>query len=577
MKVNPDEIFFDTVRKSVRRLFPSLLIISCVVNLLLLVSAIYMLQVYDRVLSTGSLDTLAWLTLAALFAIVVYGALEQVRRIILGRASFWVESELSEPVLRKTMSDRLAGRNTDAGLPDIAALRSFLGGDAILAFFDAPWTPIFIAFIWLLHPGLGVLAVGSAVTLFLLALVNDMVTRQPQKEIAGRLRRSDAQAQQFAESGETISPLGMSGSLLGNWRAFQRETRHRSQDLKEKTSAIASTSRALRLALQVMILGLGAYYVLQGALTPGGMIAASIILGRALAPIERSIGAWQSFISARNATARLRGLFGGAKPHQYAVKLPRPSGRLQVENLYCLAPVSGEPILQDISFALDPGDTLVIFGPSGSGKSTLCRLLVGAWKPVRGNVRLDGADVNVWDPEDLGPYLGYLPQNVELFPGTVAQNIARMRDVDDAVILKAAMDAGVHDLILRLPDGYETDVGVHGSRISGGQRQRLGLARALLGDPSLVVLDEPSSNLDQAGEAALTEALVRLKDMGRTVVVVTHRPVGLRSADKVLVLNEGVVAAFGPREQVLQIRGQAPAGERVRRTRIQPVSSRVAE
>lgn len=577
MKASSDANFFDMVRKSVRRLFPSLLVVSCVVNLLLLVSAIYMLQVYDRVLSTGSLDTLAWLTLAALFAIGVYGVLDQVRRTILGRASYWVESELSEPVLRKAMEQRLGGRNPEAGLPDVAALRSFLGGDAILAFFDAPWTPVFIAFIWVLHPGLGILAIGSAVALFLFALVNDLVTRRPQREIAGRLRRSDAQAQQFVESGETIGPLGMGKALLGNWRAFQTETRQKDRELKEKTSRIVSASRALRLALQVMILGLGAYYVLQGALTAGGMIAASIILGRALAPIERSIGAWQSFVSARGATARLRKLFDGATALPPAVKLPRPSGRVQVENLYCLSPTSGEPILQDISFALDPGETLVIFGPSGSGKSTLCRLLVGAWKPARGHVRLDGADVSVWDSEDLGPYLGYLPQNVELFPGTVAQNIARMRETDDAVILKAAMDAGVHDLILRLPDGYETDVGVHGGRISGGQRQRLGLARALVGDPALLVLDEPSSNLDQAGEAALAEALVRLKENGRTVVVVTHRPVGLRSADKVLVLNEGAVAAFGPREQVLQIRGQAQVGEPVRRTQFQPVGSAVAE
>ena len=561
MGTKPETNRIDALRHALRRLFPSLLAVSCLVNLLLLVSAIYMLQVYDRVLSSASVDTLFWLTLAALGALVVYGVMEQVRRLILGRASYWIEAELSEPVLREAMSERLEGANPKAGLGDVAALRGFLGGDSALAFLDAPWSPVFIAFIWVLHPGLGMLALLSAAVLFVFALMNDFLTRNPQKSIMTELRNSERAAQQYVDSGETISPLGMGNAVLGRWKGHQIETRGKYQILKEKTAAIISASRAVRMAFQVMMLGLGAYFVLQGAMTAGGMIAASIILGRALAPIERSIGAWQSFVSARASLVRLHDLFDDAATTRSSLKLPRPEGRLQVEDLYCIAPGSDQRILESINFSIEPGETLAVIGPSGSGKSTLCRLLVGAWKPVRGHVRLDGADVSRWSPEDLGPHLGYLPQTVELFPGTVAENIARMRDVSDNEIIRAAKRAGVHDLILRLPQGYETDVGAHGGRISGGQRQRLGLARALLGTPALVVLDEPSSNLDQAGDAALAAALVRLKSEGCTIVIVSHRPAGLQSADKVLALSDGCVAKFGPRDEVLKVRSQPPAAQ----------------
>lgn len=548
----------DTVQKSVRRLNPSLLLTTFVVNLLLLVSAIYMLQVYDRVLSSGSLDTLIWLTIAAFGALAIYGVLEHVRRLILGRASYWIETALGEPVLRKAMADRLAGKTPVAGLGDVAALRQFYGGDAKLAFLDAPWTPAFIAFIWLIHPGLGMLAIFSAVVLFALALTNDLLTRSPQKKLSGDLRQNEIRARSVVESGETIVPLGMGDALLNRWKTNQVAARQEYQGLREITSRLLSASKALRLVFQVMILGLGAYFVLQGTLTAGGMIAASIILGRALAPVERSISAWQSFVSARSAKARLHEMFSDAPEKGNAVSLPRPKGLLEVEGVYCLAPGSGEPILEDVSFRIEPGETMAIIGPSGSGKSTLCRLLVGAWAPARGHVRLDGANVSAWDPSDMGQYIGYLPQQVELFPGTVAENIARMQDAEDQQIIAAAKAAGVHDLILRLPQGYETDVGIHGGRISGGQRQRLGLARALFGDPAFVVLDEPSSNLDQSGDAALTEALKHLKQSGRTVVLVSHRAVGMRSADKVLVMSQGTVSAFGARDQILKVQNASP-------------------
>ena len=552
MEVQPS--LFATAMSVIRRQTPALFLFSCLVNLLLLVSAIYMLQVYDRVLSSGSMDTLLWLTVAALAAIAIYGMLEQARRLILGRISYWLESELSGPVIRRSMQARLTDAGPEAGLKDIADLRGFIGGEGVLAFLDAPWAPVFIGFIWLVHPALGTLAVAGAVILFVGALANDVLTRTPQQKVGIALRRSHTAAQQYVDSAETITPLGMTGAVLARWQERQRGARADQQRLAETTAAILSTSRALRIGLQVMILGLGAYYVLQGDLTPGAMIAASIILGRALAPIERSIGAWRSFISARTAYRNLECLFAAARaPAAEAVRLPRPEGRLALENVHYLAPQSRDPILKNISFHLEPGQTCAIIGPSGSGKSSLCRLVVGTWNPSHGHVRLDGAEVSAWEPEDLGQYLGYLPQQVELFPGTVAENIARLREVDSAEVIGAAKLAGVHELVLRLPDGYQTDVGLHGSRISLGQRQRLGLARALFGDPSLIVLDEPNSNLDSEGDLALMKALIHLKERGRTVLLVTHQAAALQTADKLLVVKEGSVATFGDRDQVLKM------------------------
>jgi len=538
---------------AIRRQAPALIGFSFLANLLLLVSAIYMLQVYDRVLASGSIDTLLWLTVVALAAIAIYGLFEQARRLILGRIGSWLEGELSGPVIRRSMEARLAGASAEAGLKDVADLRGFVGGDGILAFLDAPWTPVFIAFVWLLHPVLGMLATAGAVVLFGGALANDLVTRVQQQRIAATLRHSQAAAHRYVDSAETIAPLGMTGTVLARWQASRRNAHAEQQRLAERTAAIANFSRAFRLALQVLILGLGAYYVLEGQLTAGGMIAGSIILSRALSPIERSISAWRSFVSARAAHRNLKRLFGAAEPAAKSVRLPRPQGRLAVQGLHYLVPQSRDPIINNVTFELEPGQTCAIVGPSGSGKSSLCRLLVGAWKPSNGHVRLDGADVSAWDREDLGQYIGYLPQQIEIFPGTVAENIARLQEVDSAQVIAAAKLAGVHEMILRLPDGYQTDVGLHGNRISLGQRQRLGLARALFGDPSLIVLDEPNSNLDGEGDQALIRALTHLKREGRTVLIVTHQPMPLQLANMILVLKEGSVAMYNTRDEVLKV------------------------
>ncbi|TXL73752.1 type I secretion system permease/ATPase [Vineibacter terrae] len=530
---------------------PALVVFSFLVNLLLLVSAIYMLQVYDRVLSSGSLDTLVWLTAAALAAMVVYGLLEHVRRLMLGRIGYWLETELSGPVIRRTMQARLAGTKTDASLRDVGDLRAFMAGEPILAFLDAPWAPVFIGLLWFLHPALGVLATAGAAVLFLAALTNDLLTRKRQQRSAAILRASQTSVAHYVENAETISALGMTGAVIGRWQERQREAGAEQQRLAETTAAIGNVSRALRLALQTMILGLGAYYVLQGQLTSGGMVAGSIILGRALAPVERSIAAWRGLVAAAAARRNLDRLFGPAEIARDPFPLPRPQGWLAVQSLHYTAPQSQHPVLKSITFALEPGQVCAVVGPSGAGKSTLCRLIVGAWKPAYGHIRLDGAEVSTWHSEDLGQYIGYLPQQVVLFPGSVAQNIARLRSADSADVIAAARLAGVHEMILRLPDGYETDIGVHGDRISTGQRQRLGLARALFGDPSLIVLDEPNANLDSEGDQALLQTLLALKQKGRTIVIVTHQQRMLQVCDMTLVLMEGQVTGFGKRDDAL--------------------------
>lgn len=543
---------FDDCMSQIRRQMLPLGIFSLAANLLLLVSSIYMLQVFDRVLSSGSVDTLVWLTVAAVFAIAVYGVLELARRRLLSRTAAWLDTELAGLVIRRGVEARLAGVQSEAGLPDLQEMRSFLAGDAILAFLDVPWMPIFIAVIWLMHPVLGWLALAGAIILLIVAVGNDLLTRRLLQQSRTALRRNQRGARHYLDNAETVQALGMLGPLLHRWENARRRLRDDTDQASAVTSRLTYLTKCARLALQIVILGAGASLVLQGELTGGGMIAAAVILNRALSPVERALSAWRGYVSARAARANLAKLFRTTRATEPALNLPRPTGRLMVENLRFQPKDCSGPIIRKADFSIEPGETCGIIGPSGSGKSTLCRLLVGAWRPTAGHVRLDGADVTGWNPDELGKHIGYLPQTVELFPGTIAENIARMREVDDAAVIEAAMLADVHEMILRLPDGYETDVGTHGHRLSGGQKQRIALARALLGGPALIVLDEPSANLDGAGEQALYKALVDLKNRQCTILIVAHHPSVLRTADKLLVLKEGRVAAIGERDRVLR-------------------------
>ncbi|MGE5548537.1 MAG: type I secretion system permease/ATPase [Solirubrobacterales bacterium] len=541
---------FATAIASIRRQAPTVLLFSLLANLLLLASSLYMMQVYDRVLASGSRDTLLWLTVLAFAAIATYSLIEQSRRRLLSAIATWLDGQLSAPVLRRVLDARLDGRESEASTADVAELRSFIAGDALQAFLDAPWMPVFLAVIWVLHPALGAVATAGAVVLFVLALANDRLTRAATKTARTAQRSVQLQAQQILEQGETARALGMAELLVERWRRRQAECHDQARDGEAVTVLLANLSRFLRLALQTGILGLAAYLVLEGAATSGAMIGASIILGRALTPVERALGAWRAFISARTAFRNLDELFATGRGEVDSLCLPPPRGHLAVEQL-AYAPRQ-RPVLRRVDFTIRAGEACGIIGPSGAGKSSLCRAIVGACRPSAGTIRLDGADVTTWDKDRLGRHLGYLPQQVDMFAGTVAENIARLGPVDHDAVIAAAKLADVHEMVLRLPDGYDTEIGTRGERLSGGQRQRLGLARALYGDPALLVLDEPTANLDAEGDEALYRALAQVKERGATILIVAHQPAALGLVDKVLVLKDGAVLAFGERDTVMR-------------------------
>ncbi|SHK24753.1 ATP-binding cassette, subfamily C/ATP-binding cassette, subfamily C, exporter for protease/lipase [Shimia gijangensis] len=543
---------FTQVMRSGRKQFGGLFFLSFLSNILLLASSIYMLQVFDRVLASGSYDTLIWLSVLAVLAIVAYGFLEFARRKVLTRTGAWIASELSPEVIRRTIAARLSTGRSPAGLGDVRDVRGFVGGDAILAFFDAPWSPVFIAIIWFMHPLLGMIAVAGAVTLFAIGVLNDVITRRSQAQSAMQMRQVHNDADAFVANAEALEGMGMIGSVVTRWRTNHENAEQEGASAAEVSAILFNLSRSIRLGLQIAILGAGAALVLQAELSAGGMIAASIILARALSPVERAISAWKSFGSYRLARSRLARLFKETATPKERISLAKPAGNLAVKDVRYFAPETRAPLVKSVSFQLRPGELCGMLGPSGSGKSSLCRLLVGAWRPSFGEIRLDGAELAEWDSEERGRFIGYLPQQTELFSGTVAENIARMGAVNDDAVLNAAKKAGAHEMILALPEGYETQLGQFRDQLSGGQKQRIGLARALYGDPSFVVLDEPNSNLDGNGEIALQRALSAMKAVGQTVLIVTHVPNLLRQVDKILVIHDGTLKSFGNRDEVMR-------------------------
>jgi ATP-binding cassette subfamily C protein/ATP-binding cassette subfamily C exporter for protease/lipase/ATP-binding cassette subfamily C protein EexD len=535
-----------------RTAFVAVAIFSFFLNLLMLATPLYMMQVFQRVLSSGHLPTLFYLTVVTVFALLILGTLSAIRGWVLGRVSGWLSGALSGRLIAASVSSALTGSATGAQpLRELGQLRSFIGGGGITAMFDSPWVPVFIAIIWLMHPWLGMLALVSAVILFTLALFNDATTREPQREANQR----QSKAYQFAETSlrnaEVVHAMGMLPALLARWNELQQGALDRQGTASSWTASILGVSKFVRLSVQVGILGLGATLVLSGELTPGAMIAASILLGRALAPVEQSISAWRTFVLARASYGRLQDLLRSTPGQAPSIALPPPEGRIEVENLTFKPMTAEEPLLQRISFVLEPGETLGIVGASAAGKSTLCRMLVGVYPPTLGSVRLDGAEVHAWNRQEFGRYVGYLPQDVELFAGTVRENIARMGECEDCEVIAAAQLADVHEIVLRLPDGYDTQIGEGGALISAGQRQRLGLARALFREPRVVVLDEPNANLDRLGETALLRALNTLKENGTTVVLVAHHASMLQNVDKLLVMRDSKMEAFGARNDVI--------------------------
>ena len=526
---------------------------SFMLNLLYLVPSIYMLQVYDRVLSSRNLTTLTMLTLIVLGAYALFGVMDQVRTQLLIRVGVQIDRSLSKPVFTASFERylRRQGAGPQQSLQDLTVVRQFLAGTGALAFFDTPWLPVYLAVIAMIHPWLGLFACAVAVLLFALTWFNEWRTHKPITEANKEAGGAALFVINNLRNAEAITALGMLGTMRERWAERQAKVLGLQTFASEEGARIGAMGKSARLLFQSLILGLGAWLAVQDQITPGGMIAGSILLGRALAPVELLIGAWKQWIGAKDSHQRLEELLGPARPEAPTLQLPAPRGALALEDVHAVPPGGKAPVLQGLNFRVDAGDVVLVTGPSGGGKSTLARLLVGVWPAARGTVRLDGADVYTWDKEHLGPYIGYLPQDIGLFEGSVAENIGRFGKLDSDAVVRAARLAGMHDAILHLPNGYDTQVGADGSGLSGGQRQRIALARALYGSPKLLVLDEPNSNLDQAGEAALLDAVRTMKAQGCTVIMVAHGPNVVQVADKLLMLRDGQLVVYGPRDKAL--------------------------
>jgi PrtD family type I secretion system ABC transporter len=554
MKTNQQPPALQVVMKEARRAIRPLVWFSAGINVLMLTGALYMLQVYHRVLSSHSLETLLMLSLMAAAALATMAGLEVVRGRLLATVGSWMNARLA-PVLLTASVEYAAtapGQANARPLRDLDQVRNFFTSPSIFPILDAPWAPLFFAATFFMHPWLGWLALCGGIVLFALALLNEYLTRKPLTEAASAQSRAYVQAEAAIRNAEVVQAMGMLKPLLEGWKVQQDEANKGQVLAANRGGVIAALARCHRLALQMAILGLGAYLVLRNQASPGIMISASILMGRALSPVEQAIGTWKATVGARAAYKRLTAVAGQHPEATPVLPLPRPKGRFEADNIV-LGRQGGEPILKGISFHLEPGEAMALIGQSAAGKTSLARILAGAWRPSGGRALLDGMDVAQWAAEDRGHYVGYLPQDIELFAGTVSENICRFAKLSPVVfdkVVKAAQLAGVHELIKGLPKGYLTEIGESGAVLSGGQRQRIGLARALYDDPALIILDEPNSNLDRDGEEALIAALGTVKAAGTTVILIAHRPNIMETVDKILVLNRGQQDLFGPRDYV---------------------------
>jgi PrtD family type I secretion system ABC transporter len=550
-----------------KRAFGGVAVFSGVVNLLMLAGPLYMLQIYDRVLSSRSVPTLIALSVFLVGAYAFQGVLDLIRSRVVVRSAAVLDQRLALAVHSAVIRLSVASRHPGDGpqpVRDLDAIRGFLTGAGPIAIVDLPWVPVFLTLCFLIHPWLGVASTIGAVTLFAMTLLTERASRAPARALAQDAGRRSIMVEAQRRGGETIMAMGMGGALAQRWAGVNNRYIAASASLSDVAGGFGSASKVLRLLLQSVILGLGAYLVIRQELTAGAMVAASIMMGRALAPIETAIANWRAFIGARQAITRLSEALTRAAPKRDVTSLPRPERSLEVEHVAIVAPGGTKPVVANVRFGLRAGEAVGIIGPSGAGKTSLVRALVGIWRPAKGCVRLDGAALDHWDPDLLGQHVGFISQTIELFDGTISENIARMNVKPDAdTVLRAAKAAGAHELILRLPNGYDTAIGEGGEALSGGQRQRIALARALYGDPFLVVLDEPNSNLDNEGELALRQAIANLRTRGAIVVLIAHRPSVLAVCDHILVLANGEQKDFGSRDEIMQKMTRpvaAPAG-----------------
>lgn len=531
---------------------------SVIINLLWLAPALFSLQLFDRVMSSRSRETLLVLLGGLLLALVVTGLLEHVRGRLQGVIGNIVHDALAPEIARLTLQDasRRQGPIPMEPLRDVARLRNLFATPALLALLDAPWALVFVGVIALAHPLLGLGAAAAAALMLVLALLNNRISRRSVETVQLAAGQARQHLDQSLVNAEVAQALGMGDALIGRWRTLSAQAATVQGPAAASAVAMATLTRVTRQAVQVLMQALGAYLVLEGQATPGVMIASSMLLGRALAPVEQIVGSWKTLAEGRLAYSRLDTLAARIQKSPERMTLAAPAGRLQAQSLAYRPPGSERWLLNGVSLQLEPGESLAVLGPSGAGKSTLVRLLIGLWTPTGGTVRLDGAELSQWSREALGPHVGYVPQDVEMFTGTVADNIARMGPLDSPRVIEAAQRAGIHEMILGLPQGYDTMMDPHAALLSPGQRQRIALARALYGQPRLLILDEPNANMDGLGEAMLTETLRQLRGQA-TVVVVTHRTALTAHVDKILVMEAGRVAQYGPAAEVLQIL-QAP-------------------
>jgi ATP-binding cassette, subfamily C, type I secretion system permease/ATPase len=541
-------------REATRRILMQAGFFSLFVNILMLTGPLYMLQIYDRVLSSSSVETLVVLTILTFSLFAAMGALDFARGALLSRAGVEFEEKLKGVTFDYAMDAAHAGAPLlERPLRDLRQIRQFIASPALTAFFDAPMTPVFLLMVYLMHWMLGVVATAGLLILLALALINERWSRKANESTQQFSVEADTMAAAALRNASAADAMGMRAGLKGRWLQKSGAASDYAVFAGDKIGGVTAIAKATRLFLQSAILGTGAYLAIFQEVTPGVMIAASIITGRALAPIEMVTTQWRNFAMSWLAYKRLNQFVEAGTEHVERTALPAPVGELELVRLYVQPALAKKPIVKNVSFQLAPGEALGVIGPSAAGKSTLVRALVGVERVVSGEIRLDGANLAHWDPDALGPYVGYLPQEVELFAGTAAQNIARFKeDAEPEKIIAAARAAGAHQMILSLSDGYDTDIGDHGRRLSAGQKQRLGLARALYGDPVFVVLDEPNANLDAEGDAALAKAVHGLKARGATTIIVAHRPSTIAFVDKLLMLSDGETRAFGPRDEVLK-------------------------
>ncbi len=549
---------------SCRRNLVTVGIFSFLVNVLILAMPIYLFQLSDRVYTSRSIDTLLMLSVIVIGAIVAHVFLDMMRRFILMRIAVDVESKLGAPVLSAAAKASQWGSSREfQTLGDLQQLRSFITGPVILMMFDVPVAPVYLTAVFLIHPHLGFIVSATGATLFVIAMINQKLTAVPYAQANTFATRANMAADAMARNAHVINAMGMIAEGVQIWGREAAQSLQAQVMAHDRNISLAGLSKFVRLMTQVAILGWGAFLALHDELTGGMVIASSIIGSRALAPVEGTIEGWRSFIHARSAYSRIKTLLQNSPLNLERLRLPRPEGMLSVERILYVPTTTKKVILNGVSFQLQPGESLAIVGASGSGKSTLARMLVGSIAPTAGNVRLDWMELRNWDPRQFGESVGYLPQDVQLFPASIKANIARMReDASDESVFEAAALADVHEMISQFPQGYETQVLIDGSPLSGGQKQRIGLARAFFGNPRFVVLDEPNSNLDAPGEMALARALTRAKEKRITVVAITQRPALLRSVDKIMILKEGTTQAIGKRDDIIPLlSGRAANGQ----------------